>query len=257
MNPSATPLVSVVTVCRNAASVIRQCIDSVNSQTYAAIEHIVVDGASGDGTQRLIEASRLCPESRVSQFVSEPDAGIYDAMNKGLQLATGDYVYFLNADDYFFGPTSVESVVRVFAERQVSILQTRILLTDPSTGHASLFAPPRGLRRTSPMFRGIYQQAIWARRVLFDTHGLFDISFRYCGDVEWLMRVMKEGATVSSSDVLTTVFLLGGASSNFEGVKAEQRRAEMLHYSRFEWTVCKLARRVSRPIERFALLMQA
>jgi GT2 family glycosyltransferase len=250
------PFVSVITVCRNAAPVIRQCIDSVNAQTCASIEHIIVDGASSDGTQRYIEESCQRSGSRVTHFISEADNGIYDAMNKSLKLARGSHVYFLNADDRFFSAESVATVTRVLAEKPVGLLQTRIALYDPSTGAGSLFAPPGGLRRTSPLYYGVYQQSIWAARTLFEQHGDFDSSFRYCGDVEWLMRVLKAGATCATSDVLSTIFLLGGASSNYQAEKKEQRRAELRHYSRLEWTLRKIARRASRPIEALALSLQ-
>src|SRR5665213_3928425 len=98
MSHSPAPLVSVITVCRNSEAIISECIDSVNAQTWNSLEHIIVDGASSDGTQRHIEKSRQQANSRLSQFVSEPDGGIYDAMNKAVKLARGRYVDILNAD---------------------------------------------------------------------------------------------------------------------------------------------------------------
>ena len=98
--------ISIVTVCLNSARSIGDTLASVNAQTHAEIEHIVIDGGSTDGTQDLVRQRG----ERVRRFISEPDRGIYDAMNKGLALATGEIVGFLNADDVFASPEAVERI---------------------------------------------------------------------------------------------------------------------------------------------------
>src|SRR5688572_22673033 len=95
---NSAPLVSVVTVTFNAARTLQATIDSVVKQDYPRLEHIVVDGGSTDGTVDIIRANAL----RLASWSSEPDGGIYDAMNKGAAKATGDWVIFLNADDAFY-----------------------------------------------------------------------------------------------------------------------------------------------------------
>lgn len=103
-----TPMFSIITICYNAASDIERTLQSVVAQTYRNIEYIVIDGASTDKTLDII--SKYSAE--VSQMVSEKDGGLYDAMNKGLSLATGEYVCFLNAGDSFFEEKTLEKIVQ-------------------------------------------------------------------------------------------------------------------------------------------------
>ena len=103
----ALPLVSIITVCRNSAETLEQCLQSVSAQSYENIEHIVIDGASTDGTLDLIRKY----EHVLDYCVSEPDDGLYQAMNKGLSLAAGDYILILNSDDWYV-PDCVESLVK-------------------------------------------------------------------------------------------------------------------------------------------------
>ncbi len=104
------PLVSVITVCFNAAGTIQATLDSVRSQTWRPIESVVVDGASSDGTQEIVASYG----DIVGAVISERDEGIYDAMNKGVGLARGEIIHFLNADDCFIDDSVVEGVARVF-----------------------------------------------------------------------------------------------------------------------------------------------
>ena len=101
------PLISAITVSRNSSSTIDRTIRSVLNQRYPRLEYIVVDGASSDGTQRIIDRYK----DRISRFVSEPDHGIYDAMNKGIALASGTWIHLLNADDYYLDPNVLAGAV--------------------------------------------------------------------------------------------------------------------------------------------------
>lgn len=107
--------ISVITTTLNAAGTIRDCLESVKGQAWRDIEHIVVDGASTDGTGEILEEYKRS----IAGIVSEPDSGIYDGMNKGLRLATGDVVGILNADDMFFCPDALMQVAKVFESKQV------------------------------------------------------------------------------------------------------------------------------------------
>jgi glycosyltransferase involved in cell wall biosynthesis len=99
--------ISIITVCLNVESTIDKCLESIKAQTYPSIEHIIIDGKSSDGTLKIINKY-----DHVHVLKSEPDEGIYDAMNKGIKYATGDYLYFLNADDYLFTSDVLENFVR-------------------------------------------------------------------------------------------------------------------------------------------------
>ena len=99
--------ISVITVSYNAAQTIEETLFSVCNQSYLNVEYIIIDGGSTDGTCEIIEKYR----NKIGYFISEPDNGIYDAMNKGLKIATGDYVIFLGADDHFISLSVLEEVV--------------------------------------------------------------------------------------------------------------------------------------------------
>lgn len=103
--------VSIVTVTKNSAATLQDCFDSINSQTYNNIEHIVVDGNSNDGTLDLIKSN-----SNISTFISEDDVNLYDAMNKGIDLCTGDIIGILNSDDVFDNNNVVKSVVETIGD---------------------------------------------------------------------------------------------------------------------------------------------
>ena len=108
MHNHPTPKFSIITVTYNAEAVLEDTIQSVISQTYHHVEYILVDGASKDGTLSIIDRYR----DRITRIVSEPDKGLYDAMNKGIRLATGDYLCFLNAGDSFHEDDTLQQMVR-------------------------------------------------------------------------------------------------------------------------------------------------
>ena len=107
------PLITVVTVVYNGAATLEQTIQSVVNQTYDNVEYIIIDGASTDGTLDIIKKY----EDRIDYWQSEPDKGIYDAMNKGLDLATGDFLIFLGADDLIFAPTTFQNIAMSLIDR--------------------------------------------------------------------------------------------------------------------------------------------
>lgn len=182
-------LVSVITVARNAAETIAATIASVNSQDHPHIEHIIIDGASVDNTLAIAKAKA----QRVACIVSEPDAGIFDAMNKGIRKARGQWIIFLNADDVYISKDAISRLIAM-----VSNSQTRMVFGDVEfVSH-----PPREriIRRYSAKeFRpGLLawgwmppHPGILTSRALFDEIGLFDVSYEIAGDYEWLCRLFS------------------------------------------------------------------
>ena len=106
--------VSIITVCFNSAETIKDTIESVINQTYKEIEYIIVDGASSDGTMKIVDSYK----KRISKIVSEPDDGLYDAMNKGIKIATGDIVGIINSDDFYTSNTIIEKYVKEFKNNE-------------------------------------------------------------------------------------------------------------------------------------------
>lgn len=186
--------ISIITVAFNAASTIVDSLESVASQTHPDIEHIVVDGASTDGTLDVIERHG----QHVARLISEPDHGIYDAMNKGLRLATGDIVGFLNADDVY-ADTGV--LARVSATMEAERL-------DAMFGDAEFVSPDRPDRplrryRSERFHPGRIawgwmpaHPTLFLRRQVYERFGLFRTDYRIAGDFELVAR-MFHGGTLS------------------------------------------------------------
>ena len=186
MNP---PKISVVTVCWNAASTIEKTLESVRSQVYPNLEHVIVDGGSTDGTLAIVDRYR----ERIATVVSEKDRGIYDAMNKGVRLSTGDVVYFLNADDSFVDERVVADVAQAFAEddRRLLVYGDVVYQEAPD---GIVYGPARAFKSFSIhefIHNPFCHQAVFAKRSLFDDPGPFDLRYKYVADYEWFMRVFK------------------------------------------------------------------
>lgn len=195
---------SVVTITFNARSVLSRTVDSVLSQTYPHIEHLIVDGASTDGTPdvardyaRRSEAAGSGHKVIVS---SEPDKGIYDAMNKGLRMATGDYVVFLNAGDFFPRADVIETVIRGGRLEEtpsagwpaVIYGDTDIVDDEGRYLHPRRLRPPRRLTWRSFMHGMLVcHQAFYARADIARCTP-YDLRYRFSADVDWCIRVMRE-----------------------------------------------------------------
>lgn len=179
--------VSIVTAVRNGGAVIRRTLDSVAGQDYPDIEHIVVDGASIDDTLAVVRAHGR----RVARVLSEPDSGVYQAFNKGLQLASGGVIAFLNAGDSYCSRDVVSRVVDAFADASVDAVFGDLLIVDP---HDEM----RVLRRySSRAFRprrlawGFMpaHPTLFLRRRVYDACGGYDPAYRIAGDFELCLRV--------------------------------------------------------------------
>jgi glycosyltransferase involved in cell wall biosynthesis len=206
---------SIITVSRNAAHHITKCLQSVADQTYEAVEHIVIDGASTDGTQALVARHG----KRVTRFVSEPDEGIYDAMNKGLRLSSQDYILFLGADDYLMDGQVIEDVA-AFLEREGRPDMIYGSIEVRQTGVPPIIHHPRApAEALDLMICGcLPHQATFARRdVFFGGVGLFDTRYKVHADYDWFLRVLgTDGLRVRQIDRVVSSYFLGGASSQLE-----------------------------------------
>jgi glycosyltransferase involved in cell wall biosynthesis len=212
------PIISVITVCYNAASLIERTIASVEEQTHADIEYIVVDGGSKDGTQDIVRRHA----ARIARFTSEKDAGIFDAMNKGVAMATGDFVFFLNADDVFCDKDVVADIAAAaVAEPDRDLFYGNVMYASASRVRRRSFHWVTG---RNIFFGDLNHQAVFARRQLFDKLGAFDLSYPINADYDWLLRVFHSGARARYIDRDISVFAEGG----FHMQHAEKREAERL-----------------------------
>lgn len=204
--------ISIITVCYNSVETIRDTIESVLSQEYPDIEYIIVDGASKDGTLKLISEY----EGRISKVISESDKGIYDAMNKGVQAATGDFVGILNSDDVFAGSDVIQNLVAhlqnnpsadavyadlVFVQRKEMDVVTRRY-------SSSGFSPWKvrfGFMIPHPTF--------YARRELFDKYGSYKLGYRVSADFELMARFMSKGVKMVRHSAVMVKMREGGIST--------------------------------------------
>ena len=182
-------LVSIITVVRDDAAGLERTMDSVAAQDYPCIDYVVVDGASMDGTVSVIERRR----SEVSRWLSEPDGGIYEAMNKGLAAASGDVIGFLNADDYYVDVHVLERVVAAFDEGLLdAVFGDVAYVSDRAPGRvvrryrSDRFRPDRLAWGWMPAHPGLF-----VRRAMFERVGPFSTAYRIAGDFEWIARAFS------------------------------------------------------------------
>lgn len=201
---SLGPMVSVITITFNAARTLERTIASVERQDYKAIEYIIVDGGSTDGTLQIVGRH----ERTVSRCISEPDDGIYFAMNKGLAAATGEYVWFLNAGDEFAQPSTLSSVMAAAAGADVVYGDTVVTALDGSVIGGRRLAPPDSL--TADSFRDgmlVCHQAFVPRRSLCAP---YDTSFRFSADYDWCLKILLKARSVVNARQVVVRFLDGG-----------------------------------------------
>ena len=207
--------ISIITAAYNSASTIEDTLRSVLAQSYADIEYIVVDGASTDGTQQLIERYEPLFQGRM-RWISEPDRGIYDAMNKGIGMATGDVVGIINSDDYFTDDTVVQRVAETMGDSSLDAVYGDIhFIRDGIPDkciryYSSRRFKPRWLRfGFMPAHPSFY-----ARRSVFQKAGLYNTSYKLGADYEMMVRLFRRehiNARYMPMDFVT--MRTGGAST--------------------------------------------
>lgn len=208
------PLLSVVTVVHNGVRHIESTIKSVISQTYPHIEFIIIDGNSTDGTREIINKYR----DQISEFISEPDNGIYDAMNKGLKTSHGDYILFLNCGDSFYSPDIVE---KIFSYGDAEIYYSETMLTDMecrdlgTRSELTTRKLPDKLTYKS-FLKGmvVSHQAFIARRSITP---LYDLRYKCSADIDWCIAVLIRSTVIKRIDGIMVRYLSEGYSTRFRG----------------------------------------
>ena len=180
--------VTIITVCYNSAAHIEDAILSVAGQDYPDIEHIVIDGNSSDGTQAILQKYN----EQLAFWLSEPDLGIYDAMNKGIKKASGDVIGILNSDDFYFDQHVISKVVHAFTDQTTEAVFGDLIFVDPNNldktvrtyssknWHPDKFA--KGYMPAHPTF--------FVKREFYEKHGLFETDYEIAADYEMLIRLL-------------------------------------------------------------------
>lgn len=228
------PLVSVITVVRNAAATLRETLESVFIQAYDNIELIVVDGASDDGTLDIIREN----EGKIDLWVSGPDRGIYDAMNKGLGYAGGRYVHFLNADDHYCFHRSLQLVVEAFQKHRCRLIHTNVLMLNERRGYG--WIRHSNVSGYYYLFKGIPQQAFFYDRSLFAEFGKFDLEYPVVADLEFLLRIIiKHKIPGRYVNCPAVVFLSGGVSGDMESKRMEREKVLRKYYPGWAFVILR------------------
>lgn len=205
--------ISVITVCYNAADTIAETLESVAAQRYRDVEHIVVDGASTDRTLKIVERYA----DKVAQVLSEPDRGVYDAMNKGLALASGEVVGFLNADDVYLHPDVLSKVAEVMADPNLDACYADLIYVERKQ-------VDRVVRHwtSREYIPGLFEKGwmpahptLFVRKSVYEKYGGFDLRYSLQADFELALRLMcVHGIQTRYVPEVWVRMRMGGMSNN-------------------------------------------
>lgn len=220
--------VSIVTVCRNAADTIEQTVQSILRQTCGMnqIEYIVIDGASTDATKDILEKYK----KHFSYYISEPDNGLYDAMNKGIKVASGDIIGILNADDWY-EDDAIECVVKHFDNSDADIVYGKMNLVE-ANGMKRMEFQQRPLDELWYTMV-INHPATFVKRAVYEKCGLFLEEFKIAADYEFVLRCYARGCKFSFVDKVLTNYRTGGVSDTKHLLRAHENREIYEKYLEF------------------------
>lgn len=209
------PKITIITITYNSERYLEQTITSVIEQTYTNREYIVVDGNSTDGTLDIIKKY----ESEIDNWISEPDNGIADAMNKGIDLATGDYILFIHSDDYLVNSSVLERASEYLGDR-FDIFFFQVL---HDINEQNQVSSNRSLGWLTNFKMGSCHQGQLCSRKLFQKIGKFDTSFKIDMDYDLILRAYRTGASCNSVNMPLAVMRLIGISSRTDWKSLRER----------------------------------
>jgi glycosyltransferase involved in cell wall biosynthesis len=204
--------ISIISSTYNSSQTIITCVNSIFKQSYINIEHLIIDGASIDNTINIINSI----PNRVSKIISEPDNGLYDAINKGIKIATGDYIGILNSDDFFKSEDTIEHVAKYLNKYQpdclfgdVEIVDQHDLTKIKRKYSAKNFTPSLFKYGIMPPHPSVY-----IKRELFDKFGLYKLNYKIAADFELLVRFLWKEKITYKYMPETIVTMRDGGMSN-------------------------------------------
>jgi len=218
------PILSVITVVYNNVDHVERTLLSVLNQTYPHIEYIVIDGASADGTLEVIEKYK----DRIAKLISEPDNGIYDAMNKGLTHATGEYVLFMNSGDEIYAPETVANIFAIADNADIYYGETEMINDKgESLGQRRHKAPASFTWRSFKYGMSVSHQAIYIKRALVEP---YDPQYQLSADIDWIIRAAKKAKTIVNVNQYVAKYLVGGMSKAKHRQSLQERFDIMKRY---------------------------
>lgn len=207
------PLISIITVSYNSVKTIEQTILSVVHQTYNNIEYIIIDGGSQDGTLEIIEKY----QDKISFWISEPDKGVYDAMNKGISYAKGDYIGIINSDDWY-ELDAIEKIVSIIKEDYIVIYGDMMYEKSKS----ELVKPSKDLSLLEKQMI-ICHPSVFVKSEAYKKYGNFDITYKISADWDMMLRLYEKECLFYYCDDLISHFRTNGISSNFNMRQIKER----------------------------------
>ena len=222
----ATPVISIITVCYNAEREIEATLKSVKEQSFKNYEYIIIDGASKDNTLKVISQSGVEP----THLVSERDKGIYDAMNKAIALAKGEYLMFLNAGDSLYSANTLQQIADAAKQTPDVIYgDTAIVDADRNYLHPRKLRPPKNL--TSSSFKNgmlVCHQAFLPKRELAMP---YDMAYRFSADFDWCVKILSKSKTCTQIEGFIVNYLHEGATTR-NHIKSLKERFRIMtkHY---------------------------
>ena len=219
---SIHPTFSIITVTYNAGKVLEDTILSVISQTYRNVEYIIVDGSSKDNTLKIIGKY----PKHVSKMVSKPDKGLYDAMNKGIRMATGDYLCFLNAGDKFHEKETLQKIAETLKDKDLPDViygETAIVDEDGNFLHMRRLSTPERLNwKSFKQGMLVCHQAFLAKRELALKYP-YDMQYRFSADFDWCIRIMKEAKCLHNTRLTLIDYLNEGMTTRNHKASLKER----------------------------------
>jgi glycosyltransferase involved in cell wall biosynthesis len=242
--------ISIITVVFNGEKVLQRTIDSILYQNFKDIEYIIIDGNSKDRTKEIIEGNK----NTISKWISEPDNGLYDAMNKGLRIANGEYILFLNAGDQFFENNTISKIFELDYDADIYYGETMIVdETGKEIGLRRLKAPE--VLNWNSLINGmlVCHQSFIMRRKLAPEYNL---KYKIAADYAWMLECLKRSKTIVNTHLIISRFLDGGLNkSNIVTALQERFGVMAKHYGllktigmhvligwRFSWYVIRKRR---------------
>ena len=226
------PTFSIITVCYNAEKTLESTIKTVLAQTYPAIEYIIVDGKSKDSTLSIVQKY----ENQITKWISESDKGIYDAMNKGLELATGDYVWFINAGDKIRQPDTLEKMVHP-KQGLPDVYYGEVMLIDEADNDIGTRSdlttrklPAKLDWNSMQLGLVVCHQAFIPRRTIAPSYILNNLS----ADIDWIIKCLKKANTITHTQSIIADYLMGGTSVQQHRQSLKDRYQVLnTHYGKF------------------------
>lgn len=214
------PLISIITVVRNGEKYLEQTIQSVLNQTYENIEYIIIDGVSTDGTLDIIRKY----EDQIAYWVSEPDGGIYDAMNKGIQLSTGEIIGILNSDDWYL-PSAVCQSVQGIQKTGAYFSYGKVYLTKENGLVFGCTSPLNDKEMSERIFKEMPfpHLSVFVTRRLYEKIGVFDNSYGLSADYELFVRAYTKGLKGTDIREFIGFFRTGGRSGGIQTFKESKK----------------------------------